>query len=109
MLATALLAGVSLGAPPQNSRADDAAAAPPPALVAQGKELYTQLCSHCHGVNMVNPGTSSYDLRRFPHDEQDRFVSSVTHGKNTMPAWGDMLQPDEITALWAYISTGGKG
>lgn len=84
------------------------AAAPSPALAAQGKELYTQLCSHCHGVNMVNPGTSSFDLRKFPHDDQARFVNSVTHGKNTMPAWGDMLQPGEIEALWAYVLTGGK-
>lgn len=85
-----------------------APAAPSPALATQGKALYTQLCSHCHGVNMVNTGTSSFDLRKFPHDDKARFVNSVTHGKNTMPAWGDMLQADEIEILWAYILTGGK-
>jgi mono/diheme cytochrome c family protein len=85
-----------------------ASAAPSPELAAQGKALYTQLCSHCHGVNMVNAGTSSFDLRKFPHDDQARFVNSVTHGKKTMPAWGDLLQPDEVTALWAYVLTGGK-
>jgi hypothetical protein len=25
-----------------------------------------------------------------------------------MPAWGDILHPDEFEALWAYILTGGK-
>src|SRR5690348_3431238 len=82
-------------------------AAPTPQLAAQGKVLYSQLCSHCHGVNMVNPGTSSFDLRKFPSDDPARFVNSVTHGKNTMPAWGDILQPGEIDSLWAYVLTGG--
>ena len=77
-------------------------------LVAQGRDLYTQLCSHCHGLRMVNPGNSSFDLRKFPHEDRARFVNSVTKGKNTMPAWGDMLKPDEIDALWAYVRTGGK-
>jgi len=85
-----------------------AQATPSPAPAAQGKALYTQLCSHCHGVNMVNAGTSSFDLRKFPHDDKARFVNSVTHGKNTMPAWGDMLQADEIEVLWAYVLTGGN-
>ena len=57
---------------------------------------------------MVNPGTSSFDLRKFPQDDRARFVESVMHGKNTMPAWGDILTPDEIEALWAYVRTGGK-
>jgi mono/diheme cytochrome c family protein len=83
-------------------------AAPPPELASQGKTLYRQFCSNCHGLNMVNPGTSSLDLRKFPHEDRARFVNSVTRGKNTMPAWGDILQPDEIEALWAYIRTGGK-
>jgi len=82
--------------------------APSPELVAQGKRLYKGFCSNCHGVNMVNTGTSSFDLRKFPHDDQARFVNSVTRGKNTMPAWGDLLQPDEISAIWAYVLSGGK-
>ena len=56
---------------------------------------------------MVNPGNSSFDLRKFPPDAHARFVNSVTHGKNNMPAWGGTLQPDEIEALWAYVSTHG--
>ena len=82
--------------------------APPPELVAQGKPLYRQLCANCHGVNMVNPGTSSFDLRKFPHSDRARFVNSVMHGKNSMPAWGDLLKPEEVEALWAYVRTGGK-
>ncbi|MBV8096201.1 MAG: cytochrome c [Acetobacteraceae bacterium] len=87
---------------------DQPSPAPSPQLAAEGKALYGQFCRNCHGVNMVNPGTSSFDLRKFPPDEHARFVNSVTHGKNTMPAWGDILKPEEIEALWAYVRTGGK-
>lgn len=58
---------------------------------------------------MVNPGTVSFDLRKFPEDEKPRFLNSVTHGKNNrMPAWGDLLKTDEMEALWAYVMTRGK-
>ena len=43
--------------------------------VAEGRALYAHHCSHCHGFNMVNPGTVAYDLRQFPHDQKSRFVS----------------------------------
>jgi len=83
-------------------------AAPSAELAAQGKSLYRQLCSNCHGVNMVNAGTSSFDLRKFPQDDKARFVNSVMKGKNAMPPWGDILKPDEVAAIWAYVLTGGK-
>lgn len=70
-----------------------------------GKMTFAQKCSHCHGPNMVNSGTITPDLRRFP-DDQPRFVTTVKQGKNgRMPPWGDILSDDEITALWAYVSS----
>ena len=77
--------------------------------VEEGAALYQQMCEHCHGPNMVNPGTVSYDLSKFPRDQADRFYHSVTKGKNKMPPWGDLLKPFEIDQLWAYVSSrGGK-
>ena len=79
------------------------------AKIDQGKTTYAEKCSHCHGFNMVNPGTVAYDLRQFPHDQKSRFVSSVTNGKNgRMPQWGDVLSREEIDKLWAYVETGGS-
>jgi len=70
-----------------------------------GKTTFAQKCSHCHGPNMVNSGTVTPDLRRFP-DDQPRFVTTVKQGKNgRMPPWGDILSDDEIIALWAYVSS----
>jgi len=70
-----------------------------------GKRTYAQTCSHCHGPNMVNAGTITPDLRRFPED-RERFFTTVKSGKNgKMPPWGDILNDDQITDLWAYISS----
>jgi len=75
------------------------------AKIDQGKQTFAQKCSHCHGPNMVNSGTITPDLRQFPDDEP-RFVTTVKHGKNgRMPPWGDILNDDDIRALWAYVSS----
>ncbi|WP_282608410.1 c-type cytochrome [Pelagibius sp. Alg239-R121] len=71
----------------------------------KGASVYKQFCSHCHGLNMVNPGTGSYDLRKFPGDQKERFVESVMKGRGDMPAWGDILYPEELEAVWYYVIT----
>ena len=73
--------------------------------IAAGAEIYERNCSPCHGPRMLDP-QSAFNLRNFPHDQHDRFVSSVARGKNQMPPWGDMLRADEIEALWAYVIAG---
>ncbi|GLH77290.1 hypothetical protein SSBR45G_21980 [Bradyrhizobium sp. SSBR45G] len=96
----AISAAVSAAALAQQQ--DDNAAHNP---VDLGKTTFAQKCSHCHGPNMVNSGTVTPDLRRFP-DDQPRFVTTVKQGKNgRMPPWGDILSDDEIIALWAYVSS----
>ncbi len=78
-------------------------------FVDKGRTQFERTCAQCHGRNMVNSGTTSYDLRRFPTDESDRFFNSVTNGKNNMPSFKDALDPGAIQWLWAYVSTrGGK-
>jgi mono/diheme cytochrome c family protein len=75
------------------------------AQIDQGKATYAESCSHCHGPNMINAGTITPDLRRFPDDKQ-RFLTTVKLGKNgKMPPWGDLLSDDQIASLWAYISS----
>ena len=100
LLAVALIPAVA---------AADASAASGAAMADRGRALYAHHCSHCHGFNMVNPGTISFDLRQFPHDDKARFVNSVTKGKNgRMPPWGSVLSAQEIDQIWAYVLTGGK-
>jgi cytochrome c55X len=80
-----------------------AQAADAPSL-AQGRQLYTSYCTRCHGVNMVTTGTS-FDLRTFPADQRERFDRSVTQGLRAMPAWGTTFKPEELDALWLYVSS----
>ena len=70
-----------------------------------GAEIFERNCAPCHGPRMQDP-ESAFDLRKFPRNQHDRFVASVTRGKNQMPPWGDMLNPEEIEALWAYVTAG---
>jgi len=79
----------------------------PPELIARGADIYERNCSPCHGPRLIGD-ESAFDLRKFPRDQRERFVNSVTRGKNAMPPWGDLLKPDDIDALWAYVLTGGK-
>jgi mono/diheme cytochrome c family protein len=77
----------------------------PPERIRAGAAIFSRNCSPCHGTRMQNP-ESAFDLREFPADQRERFVSSVTRGKNQMPPWGDLLKPEEIEALWAYVMAG---
>jgi cytochrome c55X len=74
-----------------------------PAL--NGKAIYAEKCSHCHGFGMVSAGTVAPDLRKFP-DDRPRFVTTVKTGKNNrMPPWGDLLSDEQIEAIWSYASS----
>ena len=77
LLPTVLFGGLlSLAAP---------AFAEAPPLLEKGKSAYKQFCAHCHGINMVNPGTSSYDLRKWPKDRKADFYTTVTKGRGSLP------------------------
>jgi len=77
----------------------------PPERIRAGAAIFSRNCSPCHGTRMQNP-ESAFDLRGFPPDQHERFVSSVTRGKNQMPPWGDLLNAEEIESLWAYVMAG---
>jgi len=77
----------------------------PPEQIKQGGSLFARHCATCHGTRMRNPQWA-IDLRTFPRDARVRFVDSVANGKRNMPPWDDVLKPDEIEALWAYVVAG---
>ena len=82
---------------------------PEAAQIEAGREQFHRTCAQCHGRNMVNAGTTVYDLRKFPIDQHDRFVTSVLKGKGNMPSFQGALDEATITTLWVYVATrGGK-
>ena len=77
--------------------------------IDRGHQQFDRTCAQCHGRNMVNSGTTVYDLRRFPVDQSERFFTSVSNGKGNMPSFKDALTQEQIQLLWCYVSTrGGK-
>jgi mono/diheme cytochrome c family protein len=78
-----------------------------PEQIKKGSGMYAQHCAPCHGPRMQDP-EGAFDLRKFPSDQYDRFIRSVTNGKNSMPPWGGLFKRDEIDALWAYVVAGEK-
>src|SRR5258708_36823143 len=76
-----------------------------PEQVRAGAEIFERNCAPCHGPQMRDP-ESAFDLRKFPHNQHGRFVTSVTPGKNQIPPWADMLKSHESYALWAYLTRG---
>jgi mono/diheme cytochrome c family protein len=77
--------------------------------IERGRDQFHRTCAQCHGRNMVNSGTTVFDLRKFPTDQPERFVNSVTNGKGNMPSFKDALSPEQLDLLWAFVgSRGGK-
>ena len=77
--------------------------------IEAGRSQFHRTCAQCHGRNMVNAGTTVFDLRKFPLDQPDRFQNSVTNGKGNMPSFKEALTAEQIGILWAYVGTrGGK-
>jgi mono/diheme cytochrome c family protein len=73
----------------------------------KGAAIYSQNCGPCHGPRMLDP-QGAFDLRTFPKNDRNRFITSVTKGKNQMPPWGGLLSHAEIESLWAYVFIGEK-
>jgi LSD1 subclass zinc finger protein len=94
----------ALALPVRGESADSVAEADAAAQLKKGATSYRKRCARCHGVNMVNPGPGIFDLRTFPGDDKPRFVDAVINGKNAMPSWGDVLEEEDVDALWVYVT-----
>ena len=78
------------------------------AEIDQGREIYGELCLACHGRDMINPGGLTFDLRKLPKDQFERFRDAIVNGKPpSMPPWRDKISDEDIKLLWAYVRSGG--
>lgn len=87
-----------------------AAAAPNPADVAAGRELFNENCSHCHGPDAVQ-GEQRRNLRllrqRYGNDMSQMFMTTVTHGrvKKGMPNWSGIISNEEFKKILAFLKS----
>jgi mono/diheme cytochrome c family protein len=61
-------------------------------------------CQHCHGADLegTDRGPDLSTIGKKWH--KDRIEQQIREGGNGMPAFGDVLQPDEIKSLVDYLS-----
>ena len=79
-------------------------------LVAEGRSLFNQYCSHCHGPNAVQ-GERPRDLRRLNIRYGDKassvFYETVSTGRMDlgMPVWKGVLTDDVLWRIFTYLQT----
>jgi mono/diheme cytochrome c family protein len=61
-------------------------------------------CQHCHGVDLAGTdrGPDLSTIGKKWH--KDRIEQQIREGGNGMPAFGDVLQPDEVKSLVDFLS-----
>jgi len=81
-----------------------------------GGSVYLELCSGCHGKNLLGDGPDGVALTIKPTNLKDMsgdhsdgdFFWKIKTGKGDMPAWEDDLKPDEIWSIVNYIQSFAK-
>jgi len=72
-----------------------------PAQVLDGQKLYTDNCAGCHGAK----GVGSKTAPALTASNADRTKIEKGNVDKGMPAFGDKLTPDEITAILDYLKS----
>ena len=79
-------------------------------LVPEGKSLFNQYCSHCHGPDAIQ-GERPRDLRRLRIRYGDNaigvFYATINEGRveKGMPPWKGVLKDAVIWRIFTFLST----
>jgi quinohemoprotein ethanol dehydrogenase len=101
--------GSTVPVPPNLPPLQPAPAPPPqlagvtPQMIALGNALFTTNCSLCHSNQ---PRAPLPDLRRLQSGTHEQFDNIVLNGalvSGGMPRWDDVLKPDQVKAIHAYL------
>jgi len=77
-----------------------------PANVKAGEDVFLEKCFQCHSVNKgeVRVGPSLYGVMKGSHAVSAAKVrDQVTNGKGKMPPFKDLLTPDQVDHVIAYL------
>lgn len=94
------LAMVVSFAAPAFAQADD------PAEVEAGMAIFEANCAGCHGVDGGGSPTGRPLTDVATEADRSQHIQSVTEGRRGMPAFGDQLSTDEISAAVSYVRIG---
>ena len=79
-------------------------------VVVEGRSLFNQYCSHCHGPNAIQ-GERPRDLRRLRIRYGDKapevFDSTTSKGRpdKGMPVWKGVLSDDVLWSIYTYLES----
>jgi mono/diheme cytochrome c family protein len=79
-------------------------------VLPEGKSLFNQYCSHCHGPNAVQ-GERPRDLRRlkirYKDDAIAVFYRTINEGRmdKGMPPWKGTLSEDVMWRIFTYLDS----
>jgi mono/diheme cytochrome c family protein len=107
-----LAASVLLACAPDKSRMTDAQLHLT-AEQADGRHIFNQYCAACHSAysskKLTGPPLNDlYHRRALPSGApvtDDRVGAAVMRGRGMMPAFGDVLDDEQMKALLAYLHT----
>ena len=82
-----------------------AASAYTPANVHAGEEVFLQKCFQCHSINKgeVRVGPSLYGVMKNGHLSAAQVHTQLVNGKGKMPPFKDLLTPEEMDHVIAYL------
>jgi len=79
-------------------------------VVDEGRGLFNQYCSHCHGPNAIQ-GERPRDLRRlklrYGSEATKVYQETMSRGRpdKGMPVWKDVLSDDVLWRIFTYLQT----
>nr|YP_010336729.1 cytochrome c553 [Stylonema alsidii]UNJ15135.1 cytochrome c553 [Stylonema alsidii] len=75
--------------------------------IEHGEQIFTANCAACHsgGNNAIVPDRTlkKEALEGYEMKSVEAITKQVTGGKNSMPAFGDRLTPEEIDDVASYV------
>jgi cytochrome c551 len=75
-----------------------------PAEDASGEEIYTQLCSNCHGDDLSGGVGPALGPDSNAASEPDEFLEfTILNGRGRMPSFDSSLNEAQLDRLVAYI------
>jgi uncharacterized membrane protein SirB2 len=72
-------------------------------ITSHGKNVYNSYCQRCHGTDGTN-GAMGLNLKITQLDHTAK-AEKITNGGGSMPAFKEVLSPEELEAVMAYIET----
>lgn len=78
-----------------------------PASIEKGKETYAMFCLACHGAEDagIDSPSNLFDPKWYHGEGREGIGKSIREGivEKGMPAWGQMIPEEDITAVIDYL------